>query len=98
MKVVNTSGSATLYIDGSTGSNVIRFGKEGALNAIFGYNTTLDCMYIYDGGGTTYFNDGKIGIGDEAPIYTLDIGEPGDGTAALENLSKEVEILKEKKN
>ena len=74
MKVVNTSGSAKIYIDGSLGTNSIVFRKEGITDAVIGYSTFSDYLYISLSGEIIYFNDGKIGIGYATPNQALQVG------------------------
>lgn len=75
IQVYNNSGNALLYLNGTSGSNMISFKNNGIQKATIGHNTTNDYLYFWHGGHSMYLKNGKLGIGTNDPSETLDIEE-----------------------
>ncbi len=80
VQIKNTTGAASLTLDGASGNSSIVFTKSGAFGGSMGYNSDLDYLFFYNGGNVVVKN-GKLGVGTTTPIAKLEIQNSSSDTS-----------------
>ncbi|OFY63512.1 MAG: hypothetical protein A2Y71_12190 [Bacteroidetes bacterium RBG_13_42_15] len=72
LHIENGTGAAKIYVNGTTGNSSLEYRVSGSYVGAFGANLDESYIFMYSGGNLS-LKEGKVGIGNTAPLEKLHI-------------------------